>query len=210
MFLASRPSHLAVERFLGESQKLPLSYEPIGIVNGIATHRDVIERVFSIGHGMADFERARDALTRWKQFEIGWVELFPQQVPATTGTVVAVLINHLGFWSMNGCRVVYEFGPADDATRFGYAHGTLTNHAESGEEIFEVFLDRETGEVMTGFARRRGRGPRSLGWASQSCVCFRRASFAIQHNRCGAPAPSLPYEHLRGEGRFLVEWRQVP
>ena len=32
--------------------------------------------------------------------------------------------------------------------RFGYAYGTLTNHAESGEELFEVFVDPETGDVM--------------------------------------------------------------
>ena len=148
MFLATRPSRTAIERFLGDSHELPLSYGPIGIVNGKESRRDVIERVFTIGHGMTDLERARAALMKWKQFDIGWVELFPQQVPAATGTVVAILIKHLGFWSMNGCRVVYDIGASDEVTRFGYAHGTLINHAESGEEIFEVFLDRETGNVM--------------------------------------------------------------
>jgi len=60
---------------------------------------------------------------------------------------VAVLIRHLGFWSLNGCRVLYEVGSPDD-DRFGFAYGTLTNHAEAGEELFEVFLDPERDEVM--------------------------------------------------------------
>ena len=81
----------------------------------------------------------------WKQFDIGWVDIFPRQAPVAVGTVVAVVIRHLGFWSMNGCRVLYH---VDDAgRRFGFAYGTLTNHAESGEEWFEVFLDPATGDV---------------------------------------------------------------
>ena len=83
----------------------------------------------------------------WKQFDIGWVELFPRQAPVEIGTVVAVVIRHLGFWSMNGCRVLYHVDGDDAGCRFGFAYGTLTNHAESGEELFEVFLDPETGDV---------------------------------------------------------------
>jgi uncharacterized protein (UPF0548 family) len=30
---------------------------------------------------------------------------------------------------------------------FGFAYGTLSNHAESGEEIFQVSLDPESGRV---------------------------------------------------------------
>jgi uncharacterized protein (UPF0548 family) len=148
MFLPTRPSASAIDRFLRDSQELPLSYEPIGIVNGKAADRNVVERVVAIGHGAADFERAREALRAWKQFDVGWVEAIPRQLPVACGTVVAVLIRHLGFWSLNGCRVVYDLGTADDRVRFGYAHGTLINHAESGEEIFEVFVDPRTNDVM--------------------------------------------------------------
>ena len=81
----------------------------------------------------------------WKQFDIGWVETFPRHAPVAVGTVVAVLIRHLGFWSLNGCRVLYSVGSLADAARFGFAYGTLTNHAEAGEELFEVFLDAADG-----------------------------------------------------------------
>ena len=145
MFLTRRPTQEAIDRFLRVSQDLPLSYDPIGLVKDVPVNRAFDEQVVAVGRGADDFERAKAALMAWKQFDIGWVDLFPRQAPVAVGTVVAVVIRHLGFWSMNGCRVLYH---VDDARRrFGFAYGTLTNHAESGEEWFEVFLDPATGDV---------------------------------------------------------------
>jgi uncharacterized protein (UPF0548 family) len=148
MFLARRPTAAAIDRFLQEARDAPLSYGPVGIlddetVGGARDHAAVV-----IGHGAADFARARSALMAWRQFDLGWVELFPRQAPVAAGTVVAVLIRHLGFWSLNGCRVLYGVGGPEEGTRFGYAYGTLTSHAEAGEELFDVCLDRQTGEVV--------------------------------------------------------------
>src|SRR6266404_4719766 len=81
-----------------------------------------------VGKGADAFARAKRALSEWRHFELGWVELFPRAAPIEPGTVVAVLVRHLGLWSLNGCRVVYGFG--EDFSRFGFAYGTLTNHAE--------------------------------------------------------------------------------
>ena len=120
MFLAGRPSHNAIDRFVRDSQELPLSYGPIGVVNGEETRREVEEVIVTIGCGRADFDRARTALLTWKQFGIGWVELSPRRAPVQVGTVVAVLVKHLGFWSLNGCRVLYTVGGDG---RFGFAYG---------------------------------------------------------------------------------------
>src|SRR5262245_19515902 len=132
-----RPSAVAIERFLEASRALPLSYGPTGILARAAANR-LDEQVATIGHGDADFARARRALTAWKHFEIGWVELFPSGAPIETDTAVAVLIRHLGFWSLNGARVIETSGNRGTRTAFGFTYGTLTNHAESGEELFEV------------------------------------------------------------------------
>jgi uncharacterized protein (UPF0548 family) len=148
MFLARRPSLETIDRFLRESQNLPLSYRPTGIVTADSVRQDIDQATVAIGHGKADFERARAALLAWKQFDIGWVETFPRHAPVAVGTVVAVLIRHLGFWSLNGCRVLYCVGGNADDVRFGFGYGTLTNHAESGEELFEVFISPQTGEVV--------------------------------------------------------------
>jgi uncharacterized protein (UPF0548 family) len=148
MFLARRPSRQSIDRFLLESQPLPLSYGPIGILEAESGRQRIDEAVVSVGRGELDFARARAALMAWKQFDIGWGEVFPPHAPLAVGTTVAVLIRHLGFWSLNGCRVVYTVGGGPDAARFGFAYGTLTNHAESGEELFEVFIDPQTDEVI--------------------------------------------------------------
>jgi uncharacterized protein (UPF0548 family) len=148
MFLTRRPSIDDINRFLSDTRKLPLSYGPTGIVRQKPQTGLFDEELVAVGRGQEDFERARAALLAWRQFDIGWVETFPRHAGAEPGTNVAVLIRHLGFWSLNGLRVVYRVGGADGETRFGFANGTLTNHAESGEELFEVFLDRATDEVM--------------------------------------------------------------
>ena len=148
MFLLKRPSAERIERFLRESQDLPISYGPTGIVrDNIAGYRydEVVARV---GHGPVDFARAKAALLSWRQFDIGWVETYPRHAPVAVGSVVAVLIRHLGFWSLNGCRVLYLAGSHDDPDKFGFAYGTLPNHAESGEEMFEVLMDHRTHDVM--------------------------------------------------------------
>jgi uncharacterized protein (UPF0548 family) len=145
VFLIQRPSPAEIDRFLDASRDLPLSYGPSGILrqpNGVARFD---ERIVTVGHGDADFERARSALHAWKHFDLGWVEAHPSPASIGTGTVVALVIRHLGFWSANGCRVLYHVGGEG---AFGFAYGTLTNHAESGEELFEVFVDARTGDVM--------------------------------------------------------------
>src|SRR5207245_11804801 len=85
-------------------------------------------------------------LINWNHFDLGWVELFPRGASIEPGTNVALLAPHLGFWSLNGCRVVYAIDDRDGA-RFGFAYGTLTNHAECRDEIFEVSLN-EREEVI--------------------------------------------------------------
>lgn len=121
MFLARRPTRNVVDRFLWESQDLPLSYGPVGVVRTRTACQDVDELTVAIGRGQADFKRARAALLAWEQFDIGWVETFPRQPPIAVGTVVAVLIRHLGFWSLNGCRVLYSVGGLGESARFGFA-----------------------------------------------------------------------------------------
>ena len=148
MFLAQRPSAAALERFLEASRDRPLSYRPVGIVRKTPLKGRLDEQVVAIGHGDDDLQRARVALAAWKQFDLGWVEIFPKAAPVEVGTVVAVLVRHFGFWSLNGCRIVYLASSPQNEGHFGFAYGTLTNHAESGEELFEVFIDPRRGDVM--------------------------------------------------------------
>ena len=146
MFSLVRPSERDIARFLATSRDLQLSYEPVGLALAANASFDTDETVVSLGSGAAIYRRAKAALETWAQFHLGWVELYPRHAPVETGSVVAVLIRHFGFWSLNGCRVVY--GVANDAsTEFGYAYGTLSNHGECGEELFKVTMAPGTAEV---------------------------------------------------------------
>jgi len=148
MFLIRRPSQNEITEFLDQSQDLSLSYDPIGIAKETPRgfNADLASAV--IGHGRETFERAKSALAQWRHYEMGWVELLPKGAAIATGTVVAVLVRHMGFWSLNGCRVVYGIGDRHTGSSFGFAYGTLTNHAEMGEEIFEVRLEPESEAVI--------------------------------------------------------------
>ena len=146
MFSLLRPSAREIAHFLGASRDLPLSYEPVGLATAANASFDSDETIVALGSGRTIYARATAALRDWTQFDLGWVELYPRHASVETGSVVAVLIHHAGFWSLNGCRVVYSIGNAA-GTEFGYAYGTLSNHGECGEELFKVTMNPQSGEV---------------------------------------------------------------
>ena len=174
MFFLRRPSPETIEQFLRDSRALTLSYGDAGLLESIdAALLDEADTV--IGSGAADFEKARHALIAWQHFNLGWVELFPRASPIAVGSVVAVLIKHLGFWSLNGCRVVYHARTNGDRS-FGYAYGTLPNHAESGEELFEVVLDPASENVIYRI-RATSQAQAMLAWLGQPIVRVLQARF---------------------------------
>jgi len=194
MFLIRRPPVRQIERFLAASSDLPLSYEPIGLARTSATGFSVDEQVGTVGRGPETFARAVAALQAWKQFDVGWIQIFPAGAAIAPGTVVAVLARHLGIWSLNGCRIVYLTGNAG-TDQFGFAYGTLTNHAEAGEEIFSVALDASSGDVT--YTIRAVSRPRAtlarLGYplARRLQARFRADSLAAMRRAVGNPSNGL-------------------
>lgn len=193
MFSLIRPTSARIERLLVESAGLPLAYEPVGIAKaGAPASFCCDESSVVLGNGEQTFERAWSALRAWRQFDFDWVDVFAAAPPTQVGTNLAVLIRHLGFWSLNGGRIVYTLEDDERARRRGYAYGTLTNHAECGEEIFEVAMDRNSAQVTYGI-RAVSRPRSALVWCSypvarllqsrfhrDSCAAMRRASGEIR------------------------------
>ena len=60
---------------------------------------------------------------------------------------MAVIARRLGLWWLNACRIVYVVDEPGPVSRYGFAYGTLPDHAGSGEERFLVEWDRASGEV---------------------------------------------------------------
>jgi uncharacterized protein (UPF0548 family) len=75
-------------------------------------------------------------------FDFPGVWLCWPTTPIQSGNVVAVLMKHFGFWSLNFCRIVYVIDEDSSVRRFGFAYGTLAEHAEQGEERFTAEWDR--------------------------------------------------------------------
>lgn len=145
MFLLSRPNDERIRHFLRERENDSLSYPEIG------ASRDAPPAGYSIDHnrillgtGESIFELAKTAIREWKMFDVPGMELCYSDTPIEVGRNVAPLARHLGFYSLNACRIVYVI---DEPTRFGFAYGTLSEHAECGEERFTVEIDSDTGEV---------------------------------------------------------------
>lgn len=145
MFLLSKPDAELIETFLEKCRPLAFSYTQVGSTQNSPPGNFLIDhnRV-RVGTGRNCFSSARQAVREWKMFDLGWVELYRQDTPIEVGQNVAVLVRHLGFWSLNAARIVYVI---DEPDRFGFAYGTLVEHNESGEERFSVDIDPISNDV---------------------------------------------------------------
>jgi uncharacterized protein (UPF0548 family) len=91
-------------------------------------------------------------------FEMPWTSLCWQDTPMEAGAAVAVLVSHCGFWSLNACRIVYVLEEHGAVEKYGFAYGTLPDHAAIGEERFTVEFDVKAGAVwydLFAFSRPR-------------------------------------------------------
>jgi len=100
-----------------------------------------------LGTGMSSFAAAKVALQRWQMFDLEWLRVFPRSAEIRQGSTVAVIVAHLGFYSINLSRIVYLVDSEGPINTFGFAYGTLLEHAETGEERFTVSWDRSDDSV---------------------------------------------------------------
>jgi len=145
VFYWRKPNCTNLERLLTTHQTSPFSYSAVGNTEGKApTGYRVDHNRILIGHGLDQFEAAKAAIDEWKMFDLNWIELFPKRPSVQLETSVAVVVRHLGFWSVNISRIVYV---VNEETRYGFAYGTSLCHSEEGEERFLVEYDKATDEV---------------------------------------------------------------
>jgi uncharacterized protein (UPF0548 family) len=146
MFYLSDPSKAEIDSRLNDVISDTFSYTAVGATRGPDPPKGHIvdhNRQF-LGLGRDVFERAKQAIRDWRMFDIPGLKLFYPDTPIEAGQNVALLADHLGFHSLNFCRIVYVI---DEPDRFGFAYGTLPQHAESGEERFSVEYHPDTDEV---------------------------------------------------------------
>jgi uncharacterized protein (UPF0548 family) len=136
MFMLREPSEADVARFIGSQRALPYTYAEVGATNATPpAGYNVDHNRIQLGTGEATYQRAVEALKKWRQFELGWVVIVPRGVRVEVGATVAVKARAFGTWSLHATRVVYTI---EESRRFGFAYGTLPGHVEKGEERFLV------------------------------------------------------------------------
>lgn len=154
-----RPSTETIREFLAWQSKLGFTYTAVGATGGETPAGYVVDRTrISLGRGEEVFTSAKAVLERWGQFDLGWVEASSPATPIRTGEVVAVMARRFGLWWLSACRIVCVVDEAGPIRRFGFAYGTLPDHAGTGEERFLLEWDRASGEVwydILAFSRPR-------------------------------------------------------
>jgi uncharacterized protein (UPF0548 family) len=159
MLFLRRPAAAAIREFLAAQSRLALTYSAVGATATKPPAGYVVDHTRSkLGQGREVFDAAKAALDRWQQFRLGWVEACPEDTPIKEGQVVAILARSLGLGWLNACRIVAVVDEEGPVRRFGFAYGTLPDHAGSGEERFLVEWDRREGSVwydVLAFSRPR-------------------------------------------------------
>jgi uncharacterized protein (UPF0548 family) len=145
VFLWRKPDQATLERLLAANVEGSFSYSAVAATRDDAPPGySVDHNRILIGRGRKQFNAARAAIDEWKMFDLDWINLLPQRPSVQVGTAVAVVVHHLGFWSVNISRIVYTI---DGKSRYGFAYGTSLCHSEEGEERFLVEHDPTTDEV---------------------------------------------------------------
>ncbi len=192
MLFLSRPTAAAIRAFLATQATLDLTYPAVGAtaVTSPPAGYVVDHTRTRLGAGEKVFAAAKASLEGWQQFRLGWLEAWPPDTPIQEGQVVAILARSLGLWLLNGCRIVAVVDEDGSVRRFGFAYGTLPDHAGSGEERFLVEWDRADDSVwydILAFSRPRHVLVR-LGypWVRRVQKRFGRESAAVMRRVVGA------------------------
>jgi uncharacterized protein (UPF0548 family) len=148
MFYLTKPSRDAIQDFIAAQRNQQFSYPEVGCSAGHAPAGYTVDyNRAKLGQGLEIFEKAKRAIQQWKMFDMPWIELCWPDTPIRTGATVAVLISHLGFWSLNACQIVYVIDEPQDSYKYGFAYGTLPQHGEVGEERFTAEYNSTDGSV---------------------------------------------------------------
>ena len=142
MLLLRQPKPEAIRRFLDDQADLDFSYEEVGATASQPPAGYVVDHTrVALGEGGEVFAAAKSALQGWQQFRLDWLGAWPATTPIRRGEVVAIVARSIGLWWLNACRIVYLIDQQLEPEKFGFAYGTLPDHAGSGEERFVVEMD---------------------------------------------------------------------
>lgn len=159
MISLRKPTQELIRSFLQEQEKYELTYSAVGQTFGTPPQNYVLDHTrVKLGAGRATFESAKNAVRRWDQFRLAWLEAAPPETPIEKGQTVAIIARSIGLWWLNACKIVATVNEDGPISRFGFAYGTLPQHAGTGEERFLLEWDHADDSVwfdILAFSRPR-------------------------------------------------------
>lgn len=124
---------------LERASRATTSYSEVGLTRAVALpsgyRHDTVRS--ALGTGEEVWERAKEALGTWVPHRHAGIDVFPPGAEQEEGATVVLNKSAGPMTVLAPCRVVYR---TDEATRVGFAYGTLPGHPEKGEEAFHVVL----------------------------------------------------------------------
>jgi uncharacterized protein (UPF0548 family) len=148
MFYLRAPSEAEVRHFISQQHHSAFSYPEVGAsASKVPSQYNLDRNRILLGRGDLTWRRAVEAIRGWRMFNMPWVRIYWPTTPLEIGADVAVSVSHFGFYSLNACRIVYVIDEDKPIKRFGFAYGTLAEHAETGEERFSVEWNLAKDEV---------------------------------------------------------------
>ena len=114
MYSLTRPTTTQVQQYLEQQSKQPFSCPDAGASAQMWSNSDHhLDRHYIIDHnrvllgsGAKIFEQAKTAVSRWEMFGLDWVELLWSETPIQVGSTVGIMVQQLGIWSLNACRLI--------------------------------------------------------------------------------------------------------
>lgn len=140
MYSFRKPGGERIKRFIDSQSRLDFTYPFVGDTRneGRPAGFVVDHNRIHLGTGQDTFVAAKRALSAWQHYRFDWIELHRPDAELQPNQTVGVLARALGLWVLNACRIVYVIEEAEPLHRFAFAYGTLPEHAETGEERFQV------------------------------------------------------------------------
>ncbi len=149
LFQFSLPRQAQLDALIHTQKDAELTYNK----NKLEGYDNDKNQIF-LGNGADVWAAAKVAMSEWAMFPDSWARIYYQNPTFTEGDIVVMCARVFGIWWLNASRILYV---NDDAHHFGFAYGTLPNHVESGEELFQITRD-EQGDVyytLTAFSHPR-------------------------------------------------------
>ena len=156
MFSIVNPTAKKIETFLQSQLNKQYTYPEVGFSRDGPLAADhplgrkyrLVHRRYHLGVGKKCYESAKNGFINWRMFALGWVRIHPNDTPMTPGSLVGIVSQVMGVWSINVCKIIYIVDDDGPIVRFGFGYGTLPGHAIQGEERMTVEFDRKSGDVF--------------------------------------------------------------